>query len=413
MHDMGCLCQGRKTGKSKGVKKKKNQNFWDSISLCHASEKVKVRRREWLVEAGCTVSSSGSDRELSHPGTFPGSAAPATAAATSPVLTLLNTSKSSSSSSRSSTSACSRLQDPLPPGIGAPPRGLSPTASSEEPDARRSPSIPAVRASPAASASPAPPLRAHWLPWRPAPPRPAQLLPLGPAQTRNCGRPWLKARAGSRLTDLAPGRSQAWDSKSRKPHRSGHCSPEDRRLRSRSDTAKGHQICEWGGRIWTHNELTQVYFQYLKVPFFPGLWFFFPPSESVFIETNAKIKDTRTPWVLIDFFFFDPVVGPCGYFTVKETETEKLFSVTFKCSFLLEVFLKLMCKNVSKSQGLPASKPGYCKEKQSCMLFLIVPAKLKLAFCSLLFSTYFYRSKLNEKIECKLIYARTSFNFFF
>lgn len=43
---------------------------------------------------------------------------------------------------------------------------------------------------------------------------------------------------------------------------------------------------------------------------------FFPPPESVFIDTNAKIKDTRTPWVLIDFFF-DPVVGPCGYFTVE------------------------------------------------------------------------------------------------
>lgn len=40
-----------------------------------------MRRREWLVEAGCTVSSSGSNTELSHPGTFPGSAAPATAAA--------------------------------------------------------------------------------------------------------------------------------------------------------------------------------------------------------------------------------------------------------------------------------------------------------------------------------------------
>lgn len=38
-----------------------------------------------------------------------------------------------------------------------------------------------------------------------------------------------------------------------------------------------------------------------KSAFFLGCDFF-PPSESVFIETNAKIKDTRTPWVLIDFF---------------------------------------------------------------------------------------------------------------
>lgn len=90
-------------------------------------------------------------------GTFPGRAASAA------VLTLLNTSRSSSSSSRSSTWACSRAEEPLPPRRGASTPGLSPVAPPagrpEERawDARRSPSIPTVRARPAAAASPAPP----------------------------------------------------------------------------------------------------------------------------------------------------------------------------------------------------------------------------------------------------------------
>lgn len=59
-------------------------------------------------------------------------------------------------------------------------------------------------------------------------------------------------------------------------------------------------------------------FSVLKSAFFLGYDFFFSLPKSVFTETNVEIKDIRTSWYSVDFFFFfDPVIGLCGPFTVE------------------------------------------------------------------------------------------------